>query len=106
MCIVEDPGADTQKILEALVTDEVLPVHADPGEESLVGSDDRTIRQGQKVAAGGAFVETPRQISISDPWSIFTLRRPFPEAGSLRNATHGSDRSPLAHSGSGSALWP
>ena len=57
MCIVEDPGADTQKILEALVPDEILPVHADPGEECLVGSDDRAIRQGRKVTAGGALVE-------------------------------------------------
>ena len=73
--VVEDPGADAQKILEALVADEVLPLHADPGEEGLVGPDDGAVRQGREVAAGGAFVEFLSRLD-QRPWSIFTMRRP------------------------------
>ena len=33
MGVVEDPAADAQKVLKAFVADEILPLHADPGEE-------------------------------------------------------------------------
>ena len=74
MGVVEDPAADAQKILEALVADEILPVHADPVQEGLVGADDGAVRQGREIAAGGVLVEL-LGVSMSGPWSMVTLRR-------------------------------
>ena len=86
MGVVEDPAADAQKVLEALVADEVLPVHADPGEEGLVGSDDGAVRQGREVAAGGALVEF-LQAFRSAPLVHAHSATPWPEAGSRRKAS-------------------
>ena len=76
MRVVEDPAADAQKFLEALVADEILPVHADPGEEGLVGPDDGAVRQGREIAAGGALVEFLGRLDQRALGPSSTMRRP------------------------------